>query len=129
MLEAYFETLASASVTEAYFFARAQGEDRHHELFVKLIEFVAGQPSGEGKAQQGFEVVSLPLDRTEEEWFREVLEGANQKEMKGAADMLVMRDIAMGRVEGLEEEVELTGNRKIEGVNWESLVKGLKSAS
>ena len=90
---------------------------------------MAGQPSGEGKVQQGVELVNLPLDEREERWFREVLQSANQSKMKGAADMLVMRDIARGRVEGLEDVLGMTGNKKIDGVNWEGLVRGLHLAS
>ena len=129
VLETYFAVLCHASVTEAFFFSRAQGSVKHHLLFTKLIESVASQPSGERKVRQGVELVNLPLDEAEEVWFREVLTFANQSKMKGAADMLVMRDIALGRTEGLGETVAMTGNRKIEGLNWESLVKTLQLAS
>ena len=129
MLEAYFTILTYASVTEAFFFARAQGGANHRTLFTQLVESVASLPSGERKAQQGVELVKLPLDDTEEPWFSEVLEGAKQNKTKGATDMLVMRDISMGRIEGLGEKVAMTGNRNIEGLNWDALVKTLQLAS
>ena len=94
-----------------------------------MIESVLEQSSGEGKADQGFELVSLPLDEMEEKLFREVLTGANQSKLKGAADTLIMRDIALGRMEALGDVVGMTQNRKIDGVSWGSLVKTLQRVS
>lgn len=87
------------------------------------------QSSGEGKANQGLELISLPFDETEEKWFREILTGANQSKLKGAADTLIMRDIALGRTEHLGDTVGMTQNRKIGGISWGSLVKTLQRAS
>lgn len=121
--------LCRASVTEAFYFSRAQGADKHQDLFKKLIETVLEQSSGDRKADQGFELISLPLDETEEQWFRKILTGANQSKFRGAADTLIMRDFALGRTEGLGDAVGMTQNRKIDGVSWGSLVRTLQRAS
>ena len=129
VLETYFAVMCRASVTEAFYFSRAQGEEKHQVLFKKLIEVVLEQSSGERKANQGLELISLPLNEMEEKWFQEILTGANQSKLKGAADTLIMRNIALGRTEGLGDTVGMTQNRKLNGVNWGSLAKTLQRAS
>ena len=129
VLETYFVVLCRASVTEAFYFSRAQGQDKHEVLFKKMIETVLEQSSGERKADQGLELISLPLDEVEEKWFRDDLMAANQSKFKGAADTLLMRDIALGRMGDLWDTVGMTQNRKIDGISWESLMKTLQRAS
>lgn len=129
VLETYFVVLCRASVTEAFYFLRAQGDDKHEVLFKRLIETVLEQPSGERKADQGLELISLPLDETEEDWFRDHLTSANQSKLKGAADTLIMRDIARGRTDDLAGAVGMTQNRKVDGISWGSLVRTLQRAS
>ena len=129
VLETYFLTLCRASITEAFYWSRAQGEVKHQILFKKLIEFVLSQPSGDSKADQGVELISLPFDEQEEAWFREDLIKAKPEAVKGAADTLIMRNIALGRTETLDETVGLAQNKKIDGVDWGSLTTTMKQAS
>ena len=96
VLEVYFLALCRASVTEAFYFSRAQGGLIHRTLFEKLILFIHSKSSGALKAGRGVELISLPLGEEEETWFRAYLECMGSR-LSGANDTLKMRDIVIGR--------------------------------
>lgn len=119
VLEAYFLTLSRASVTEAFYFSRAQGELNHRFLFENLVAFVHAKSIGPIKATRGVELISLPMNDEEESWFNAVLEGGGK--LPGAADTLVMRNIATGRPSPNAQHQRNRSGSKIDGVNWQTL--------
>lgn len=97
VLEAYFDTLCHASITEAFHFSRTQGGSNQRVLFEKVIAFVHKTSNGKLKAARGVELISLPLGGEEEYWFREYLKDGEGSRLSGAADTLKIRGIAIGR--------------------------------
>lgn len=119
MLEAYFLILCRASVTEAFYFSRTQGDINHSILFEKLVLFVHTKTSGADKAARGVELISLPLTEEEENWFTGYLTKGDE-ELAGAADTLRMREVATGHSINVQLPAG-NGSEKIDGVNWETL--------
>ena len=71
------------------------------------------------------ELIVLPFDHEEEDWFEEYLLRGKGKGLYGAKDTVIARRIATGRdgdVEGLAKEIR---ERKIDGLSWVGLAKGL----
>lgn len=117
----YFQTLCRASITEAFYFSRAQGDLNHRALLEKLVAFVHSDSYGAIKATRGVELISLPLHEEEESWLEEYLEEGSGKALNGAMDTLIMRRIASGRLKSKPQERGMGSNRKIDGVNWSTL--------
>ena len=128
VLETYFLTLCRVSITEAFYFSRAQGELNHRVLFGKLINFVHAKPHGATKATRGVELVSLPLDKEEENWFKEYLEEGTRRSLAGANDTLIMRAIAIGRSDSVLQDRRTRNSRKIDGVDWHTLKSGMRNS-
>lgn len=124
VLEAFFFILCRSSVTEALFFSRQQGEFIHHDLFEKLIEFVLIHSKGTVRAQRGVELISLPLDDVEIEWFEHFLKDGKGKTLSGARDTIIMRELAKGEVAFLRDGKKVAGH-KVAGVNWATLRENL----
>ena len=126
VLETYFLTLCRISVTEAFYFSRSQGDLNHRILFEKLLKFVHANPDGALKATRGVELISLPLNEEEEAWFTEVLEYGKERDLSGANDTLVMRAIAVGRLESMPQDRKTANSRNIDGINWATLRGGMR---
>ncbi|KAK4694092.1 protein ELYS, partial [Lecanoromycetidae sp. Uapishka_2] len=126
VLEAYFLVLCRVSVTEAFFFSRAQGELNHRVLFEKLISFVHEKSKGANKAAIGVELISLPFDEEEESWFEDFLDEGKGGTLPGAVDTLTMRRIATGRADAKSQNRRHGSSQTIDGVNWQTLKRGLE---
>lgn len=72
------------------------------------------------------ELVGLPLDDDEEQWFEDVLLQGNASTLPGAKDTVMMRRLATGRVEGNTPELESLGGKKIDGLNWDDLRSSIR---
>lgn len=125
VLEAYFYVLCHASITEAFYFSRAQGELNHRVLFEKLISFVHEKSTGAIKATRGVELISLPLNNEEESWFEDFIEEGQGSTLPGAVDSLTMRHIAIGRSKSSPQHRRSGSGQTIGGVNWDTLKRSL----
>jgi len=119
VMEAYFLILCRASITEAFYFSRTQGDLNHRFLFGKLITFVHSKSVGKIKATRGAELIGLPLNQEEETWFTEFLTQGRGSMLSGAADTLMMRAIAIERPIPDAQYRRMTSGEKIDGVSWE----------
>ena len=129
VLDVFFNTMCCASVTEAFYFSRSHGQLIHHQLFEKLVNFVHADTAGEIRAGRGVEMISLPFDETEEEWFEKYLVEGKGRSLFGAKDTVMMRKIATGRShEAMDFGANMSG-RKVNGMNWESLKDALQQSS
>jgi len=121
VLEAYFLVLCHASVTEAFYFSRAQGDLNHHVLFEKLIDYIHTESKGAVRATRGVELIGLPLNEAEESWFEVFLEDGKGSTLPGAIDTLTMRRIALGRSNAKSPKGGSGSGKLIDGVNWDTL--------
>ena len=128
VLETYFLTLCRASITEAFYFSRTQGDLNHRVLFEKLIIFVHANSSGAIKATRAVELISLPLNDDEESWFNEFLEEGEGRTLPGASDTVIMKKIATGRPVPELDNGAIRSGRKIDGVNWATLTGSMRMA-
>lgn len=118
---AYFATLCRSSVVEAFYFTRKYDEFHRRSFFAQLVEFVHQQAPGQLRSTRAMQLVGLPLDEDEEEWFEEALLHGAASALPGAKDTLMMRRLATGHVEGLATELKSLGGNKIDGLNWDDL--------
>ncbi|KAI9685322.1 MAG: hypothetical protein M1822_004695 [Bathelium mastoideum] len=125
--DTFFRHLAKLSVTEAYTFSREQGDPVHRHFFELLISATLTDFAGEVRSARCIELVNLPYDGEEAEWFEEYLMDGKGKSLHGAKDTVMVRRIAMGKTnEALKEGEHLSG-RKTNGVNWDTVKSGLKA--
>lgn len=74
------------------------------------------------------ELIGLPFDDQEEEWFENALLRGNAKTLHGAKDTVMMRRLASGKTAGLSAELESLGGKKIDGLNWDMLKQSMEPA-
>ena len=122
----FFEHLAKLSVTEAYTFAREQGDPIHQTLFEMLISTALTDGAGEARAARCIELVNLPFDEEEEVWFEEYLIGGKGRSLHGAKDTVMVRRIVMGKTMDALKEGEHLGGKRMNGVNWDTVKNGLE---
>jgi hypothetical protein len=122
---AFFETLSRSSITEAFFFTRSYDDSLRQDYLTQLIEFVHKTEAGEVRSKRAMELIGLPFDDQEEEWFEDSLLRGNAKALHGAKDTVMMRRLATGKVESLFTDLESLGGKKIDGMNWDTLKQGL----
>ena len=125
VLEAFFMVLCRTSITEAFFYSRSRGEFIHRSLFERLIKFVLTNCQGNSRASKSVELVTLPLDETEESWLEEHLEEGDGKKSQGAADTLIMRAMITGRFDAVQSQSEYSRDRTMNGLNWAGLRDGM----
>ena len=123
----FFEHLAKISITETYTFAREQGDPIHRVLFEMLISVALTNETGEARATRCVELVNLPFDEEEEEWFEEHLTNGKGRSLHGARDTIMVRRIAMGKMTDALKEGEHLSGRRMNGVNWDMVKSGLKA--
>lgn len=85
------------------------------------MEFVHKTVPGQTRSRRAMELVGLPLDEDEEQWFEDVLLQGNASTLPGSKDTVMMRRLATGRLEGIAPELESLGGKKIDGLNWDDL--------
>ena len=120
VLASYLTILCRASITEAFYFSRSQGESNHRILFEKLIAFVHSKSSGPIKSTRGVELISLPLTEDEETWFMIYLTEGKGMQLSGAADTVTMRKIATRSSRGMDNR-RSRSSEKIGGISWNTL--------
>jgi hypothetical protein len=96
-IESLYFAIAKTSVTEAFYFSRVQADVARQKMFEMLISLVLQSPPGEKTAARGVELVNLPLDREEEDWFESFLNKGEGRGLKRARDTLMMRRIGTGK--------------------------------
>ncbi|KAJ5372473.1 hypothetical protein N7517_004479 [Penicillium concentricum] len=119
--KAFFDTLARSNVTEAFYFTRKYDETLRQSFFEQLVEFVHRATPGQTRSRRAMELVGLPLDEDEEQWFEHVLLQGNASTLPGAKDTVMMRRLATGRTGELAPELESLGGKKVDGLNWDDL--------
>ncbi|MCJ1404084.1 hypothetical protein MMC11_007309 [Xylographa trunciseda] len=129
VLSAFFERSCKASLTEAFYFARQSGQPKHRQLFEQLITFVHANSAGDVRASRALELIHLPLDEDEEQWFEEFLNEGKGSTLYGAKDTLMMRKIAKGQVRDAVYLGSKLSGRKIDGMNWTTLQEGLQKGA
>ena len=128
IMEDYCQILCRFSVTEAFFFSRAQGNHNHRVLFEKLVHCVLSKSVGDERGQCALELVVLPLNDAEQGWFDDYLRYGKGSRMSGAEDTLTMRDIANGRIDRLSAYRKRQPGSKVDGIDWGTIADKLKHA-
>jgi hypothetical protein len=94
-------------------------------MFEMLISIVLHSHAGERAASRGIELLNLPFNREEEDWFEDYLTKGEGRGLKKAKDTLMMRRIGTGRLsEALSTNIE--SSRTTGGLNWKMLQEGLQ---
>lgn len=125
-VDSLFQAMASASVTQAFYFARAQPENIHKQLFEMLISEVFQdyhEPAQMG--DRSVELVNLPFASDEEQWFEEYLTHGEGRSLRRAADTVMMRKIAIGKFEAALK-VNGTYTKTLDGLNWDTIADALE---
>lgn len=125
---AYFETLCRSNVTEAFYFSRRYDDLHRQAFFGQLVEFVLKTPAGQNRSWRAMELVGLPLDEDETEWFENTLLRGKASSLPGAKDTVMMRRLAIGQMGGLAPELESMGGKKVDGLNWDDLRQSMRGA-
>lgn len=118
-LTSLFRAMAKTSLTEAFYYARTQPEHTRQILFQQLIDSVL-RGSGPDTATRATELVSLPLDSAEEQWFQDYLTVGNGKKLRNAKDTVLMRRVVTGR------HAESMNDKNL-GSQWSAVLGGFKS--
>lgn len=125
-IECLFTSIAKTSVTEAFFFARGQSIYAHRHMFELLISNVLNNSTPAQIADRSTELVKLPMNAEEEEWFNEYLTRGDGTRHKKAKDTVLMRKIGTGKfAEGLE--MKGLHGKNIGGLDWNVLVAGVEN--
>ncbi|KAG8158338.1 hypothetical protein KVR01_012099 [Diaporthe batatas] len=117
-LSLLFGALARTSLTEAFYFSRAHPEPARQLLFEQLIASVL-EGTGQDVAARASELVSLPLDGAEEQWFEEYLTNGGGRKLRKARDTVLMRRVVTGRHTDVSD--------KNLGGQWGVVLGGFKS--
>lgn len=117
-LELLFGAIAKTSVTEAFYFSRKNPDPARKELFCMLVSSVLGDTSLDIGTRSA-DLVSLPLDSSEEAWFEEYLTTGEGKKTKKAKDTMMMRKLVTGR------HADSIGEKN-HGPQWNIVLQGLK---
>ncbi|OJJ48686.1 hypothetical protein ASPZODRAFT_130795 [Penicilliopsis zonata CBS 506.65] len=123
---AFFDTLCRSSISEAFYFTRSHGEAHRRSYLERLILFVHKTGGGPTRSRRAMELINLPLDSKEEQWFEEVLLHGNAKTLQGAKDTVIMRRLATGKMQELTTELESLGGKRIDGLNWDDLKQSMR---
>lgn len=132
---AFVRYMAERNVTETFFWIRARPEHEHHQLLEVFVEETIersssgssdanGQATGYTREDKMMEFVGLPFSSEEEEWIERFLTEGKGRNYSNAADTVVMRRIATGRLAQVSRD-GIGRGRRIGGVNWEVLTEGV----
>ena len=113
-----FGALARTSLTEAFYFSRAHPKQTRQLLFEQLIASVL-EGTGQDVAARASELVSLPLDSAEEQWFEGYLTNGGGRKLRKAKDTVLMRRVVTGRHTDVSD-------RNLGG-QWNVVLGGFKS--
>jgi len=119
-IESLFSAIAKTSVTEAFYFSRAQPEYAHQQMFLMLISLVLNNSPSQTIAARSVELISLPFTAEEEAWFEEHLLHGEGRAIRKAKDTVMMRRVGTSK---FTESLTMQGltSRAIGGLDWEQL--------
>jgi hypothetical protein len=125
LLQKFFEKLCRSSITEAYYFYRKQPDSQRRPLFEILLNIAIAHSSS--RPARTVELLELPLEKIEEQWLEESLLAGDQRKSKGAADIVLMRKLAMGQLRESAEFLQTSRVSKgsFNDVTWGNVVHGL----
>ncbi|KAI4130286.1 MAG: hypothetical protein LQ338_001824 [Usnochroma carphineum] len=129
VLNVFFPFLVRAGVTEAFFWARKQGESRHRMLFEQLISIVLGGKEGEERARRSVEMIHLPFNEKEEVWFEAYLSEGKGGDLPGAEDTLSVRKMVTGQASAIADSATGFGFKNNDGMDWSSLGSSFEHGS
>lgn len=112
--------MAMTSLTEAFYFSRTKPEQTRQLLFQQLIASVLGGSGTPNTAARATELVSLPLDGAEEQWFGDFLTTGDGRKLRNAKDTVLMRRVVTGR------HAESMNDKNL-GSQWAAVLGGFKS--
>lgn len=115
-----FEAMARTSLIEAFYYARTQPDQTRQTLFQQLIASVLGGTGPSDTATRATELVSLPLDPAEEQWFQDYLTTGDGRKLRNAKDTVLMRRVVTGRHAESMNDTNL-------GSQWSAVLGGFKS--
>jgi hypothetical protein len=119
-VELLFRSIAQTSVTEAYLFCQGQPEATRRQMFETLVGITLDRSRSETTAARALELVNLPFNAEEEEWFEYHLTTGAGRSLKGAKDTVMMRRIATGNFSDALSDGEL-GGKNIAGLSWDMM--------
>jgi len=90
---------------------------------------VHANSAGDVRASRALELIHLPLNEEEEQWFDDFLSEGKGNTLYGAKDTLMMREIAKGQVKAAIHSGSKLSGRKIDGMNWTTLTDGLQKGA
>ncbi|KAI0999225.1 hypothetical protein K3495_g8970 [Podosphaera aphanis] len=125
-IESLFTAIAGRSVSEAFYFSRAQNEYTQRLCFEKLISLVLRNPYNHNIANRSVELINLPLTPQEETWFEQYLLQGEGKTLKGALDTLMMRRLGTGNFSGFLS-LKAPNDRTSDGLDWGLISNAVKS--
>ena len=117
--------IADASVTEAFYFSRGQVDTSRQYFLERLVAFVLQTQPSDLAAARSAELINLPFDLTEEQWFEEYLGIGGGKQLAKAKETIMMRRIGTGRF-AEARSMDQMSTRSISGLNWGMMQEALK---
>ncbi|KAF2702684.1 hypothetical protein K504DRAFT_475139 [Pleomassaria siparia CBS 279.74] len=125
----FVKYMADRNITETFYWIRARPNFEHKQLLEILVTSMLGRTSSYEKdlysrEERAIEFVSLPFDEDEEKFVEHFLTEGKGRSYSGAADTVLMRRIATGRLQEVANDTTIKG-RKHAQVNWEVLKDGV----
>lgn len=126
----FVKWMANCNTTETFYWIRGRPEHEHKLLMEILIEQTL-QGSREFEAEhssesRALEFVGLPFTDDEERWIETFLTEGKGRNFSFAADTVLMRRLATGRMVDVANDTTTRGKR-VNGINWEVLKDGVKN--
>jgi hypothetical protein len=128
----FVKYMARRNVTETFFWIRDRPEYEQKQLlgtFIKEIlqgSLLEGEKEGAlSREEKAAELVGLPFTDEEESWMETFLTEGDGRAYTNAADTVLMRRIATGRLYVAASDVQAK-NRKHDHLTWEILKDGVK---
>ncbi|KIW00926.1 hypothetical protein, variant [Verruconis gallopava] len=123
VLQKYFTLICQCSIADAYSFM-------HHQEDPSLFEILLAQAlSGQGpeRARNCVELIDLPFTAEEEEKMYDFYLHGPGRNLPNAADVVVMRKIATGKLSEVESDVRRLNVTKTphDGMTWDNIVNSI----
>jgi len=135
VFRSYFRIIADAGITNAYAFLQEQAVPDKRGLFEVMVEsalstpITAGKNGSAARVERCAQLIDLPFNDKEEEWFEDFLVKGEGRSLQGAKQTVAMRWIAIGSIgdaaevmEGLKENVKIDEDTRL---TWPDIIDGL----
>jgi len=119
-----FRCMIRASLTEAFFYARSQGDPMHRHLFEEMLGWTL-ESGDHAKGKRAVEMVQLPFSEEEEEWFEDFLIDGRGSQLPKSRDTAIMRRLLIGNVDDAKELSKRGRDTNIEGTTWRRILEGI----